>query len=83
MKEDVKVVEGGSDSRNIDLNAGVDEGSDKTASTATAVVASTSDAKGEEYPGLSEEDRMAIDPVHLTQFSSRLDEEDEDYDEEG
>lgn len=88
LTEDVKVVEGGSDSRNFDLNAGVDEGSDKMASTATAVVASTtstgpSDAKGEEYPGIAEVDRMAIDPVHLAQLGSRLDEEEEDYDEEG
>ncbi|KAL0289627.1 UNVERIFIED_CONTAM: hypothetical protein Sangu_2609600 [Sesamum angustifolium] len=75
------------DKRNFDLNTGLDEASDKMASTAAAVVAPTpsagpSDVKGEEYPGLSEMDRMAIDPVHLAQLSSRLDEEDEDYDEE-
>jgi len=39
----------------------------------------------EEYPGwsLSEMDKMAIDPLKLAQLSTRLDEEEEDYDEEG
>lgn len=86
LNEDVKVPEGGPDSRNFDLNAGVDESSDNPASTAVVTTASStgpSDVKVEEHPGLSEADRMAIDPIHLTQFSSRLDEEDEDYDEEG
>ncbi|KAK6121495.1 hypothetical protein DH2020_044764 [Rehmannia glutinosa] len=78
---DVKVVDGvtSDSSRNFDLNAGVDESSDKMASS----TGPSTDVKGEEYPGLSEMDRMAIDPVHLTQLNSRLDEEEEDYDEEG
>ncbi|CAI0421054.1 unnamed protein product [Linum tenue] len=39
----------------------------------------------EEYPGwsLSEVDKMAIDPLQLAQMSTRMDEEEEDYDEEG
>lgn len=71
------------------MNAGVDESLDRTVSSAdAAVIASTSsagqtDAKSEEYPTLSEIDRMAIDPVHLAQLGSRLDDEEEDYDEEG
>ncbi|XP_075507404.1 uncharacterized protein LOC142544221 isoform X2 [Primulina tabacum] len=68
--------------KNLDLNAGVDEFSEKSAPTAdAATVFGPSDWKSEEYPGLSETDRMAIDPVHLAQLSSRLDEDEEDYDE--
>ncbi|KAL0429469.1 UNVERIFIED_CONTAM: hypothetical protein Sradi_0572900 [Sesamum radiatum] len=87
--KDNKVNDGVSpDSRNFDLNAGVDEeNSEKMASNVVAAAASTAsgppEVKGDEYPGLSEMDRMAIDPVHLAQLSSRLDEDEEDYDEEG
>lgn len=77
------VIEGVvSDSRNFDLNAGVDANSEKTAPVPTTAPPPP-DVKGEEFPGLSEMDRMAIDPVHLAPLSSRLDEEEEDYDEEG
>jgi predicted HNH restriction endonuclease len=47
--------------------------------------APTSESKHEEYPGwsLSDVDKMAIDPLQLAQLSKRLDEDEEDYDEEG
>lgn len=77
-----KVTEGvESESRNFDLNAGAGENSEKMDPIPTT--APPPDVKGEEFPGLSEMDRMAIDPVHLAQLSSRLDEDEEDYDEEG
>lgn len=71
-----------SESRNFDLNAGAGENSEKTGPVSTTAPPPP-DVKGEEFPGLSEMDRMAIDPVHLAQLSSRLDEDEEDYDEEG
>ncbi|WCJ39203.1 nuclear factor Y subunit C11 [Euphorbia peplus] len=42
-------------------------------------------ANQEEYPGwsLSEMDKMAIDPLQLAQLGTTMDEEEEDYDEEG
>lgn len=45
----------------------------------------TTETRHEEYPGwsLSDVDKMAIDPLQLAHLSKRLDEEDEDYDEEG
>ena len=44
-----------------------------------------SEPKHEEYPGwsLADVDRMAIDPLQLANLSRRLDEDEEDYDEEG
>lgn len=58
--------------------------------TATTVVDSsssvpTTETNHEEYPGwsVSEMDKMAIDPLQLAQLGTRLDEEEEDYDEEG
>lgn len=74
-----------SDSRNIDLNAGVDDKSEKPVSVPAASTSTgpTPDVKSEEYPGLSEMDRMAIDPAHLAQLGSRVDDDEEDYDEEG
>ncbi|EXB97276.1 hypothetical protein L484_024137 [Morus notabilis] len=41
--------------------------------------------KHEEYPGwsLADVDNMAIDPLQLANLNRRLDEDDEDYDEEG
>lgn len=62
-----------------------------TASQAAATAAPTSSAgptseiKHEEYPGwsLSDVDKMAIDPLQLAHLSGRIDEDEEDYDEEG
>ncbi|KAM0052070.1 putative DNA-directed DNA polymerase transcription factor Hap3/NF-YB family [Helianthus debilis subsp. tardiflorus] len=82
-------------SRDFDLNAGLDENIDKVSAAASdgaappqqppqpAAVAEPSEVANNEYPGwsVSEIDRMAIDP-HLAHANSRLDEEDEDYDEE-
>jgi hypothetical protein len=84
--------------RNFDLNANVDENEDKkaaavaaaaatTAATATAHASSarpTTETRHEELPGwsLSDMDKMAIDPLQLAHLSTRLDEEEEDYDEE-
>ncbi|KAM1811727.1 hypothetical protein ACFX12_028329 [Malus domestica] len=44
-----------------------------------------SEPKHEEYLGwsLADVDRMAIDPLQLANLSRRLDEDEEDYDEEG
>lgn len=87
-KENIKSSDNDNVLQNIDLNSGVGEGGDKTAATLTEPSTSSAgpaDTKGEEYPGwaLSEMDRMAIDPSQIAHLSSRLDEEEEDYDEEG
>nr|GEX38878.1 phosphatidate phosphatase PAH1-like isoform X4 [Tanacetum cinerariifolium] len=94
-------------SRDFDLNAGVDENTEKVAATTDGgaaalpppppqqqepqqTVAAPGGSSAEpreveksEYPGwsASEIDGMAIDPP-LAQISSRLDEDDDDYDEE-
>lgn len=86
--KDVNIGDGANVSRNFDLNHGLEDGVDKTATTVreppSTSSAGPSDAKGEEYPGwsLSEMDRMAIDPLQIAHLNSRLDEEEEDYDEE-
>ncbi|XP_065867413.1 uncharacterized protein [Euphorbia lathyris] len=51
----------------------------------SSAAAPTTEANHEEYPGwsLSEMDKMAIDPLQLAQLGTRMDEEEEDYDEEG
>nr|GEU72819.1 NF-Y protein [Tanacetum cinerariifolium] len=49
-----------------------------------SLLAKDAELKNEDYLGLSLSEiyRMAIDTHNLTQINSRLDEEDEDYDEE-
>lgn len=79
--------------RNFDLNTGLDETADKIATSAPPAGPSLSagpssmgptEVRKEEFPSwsVSEVDGMAIDPLHLARLGSRLDEEDEDYDEE-
>ncbi|KAL8260194.1 hypothetical protein R6Q59_028147 [Mikania micrantha] len=75
----------------LDLNAGCDENTDKGHAAADGgappplllPVAEPIEAANSEYPGwsVSEIDRMDVDP-NLAQVNSRLDVEDEDYDEE-
>jgi hypothetical protein len=56
-----------------------------TTSAPSSSVEPAAETNHEEYPGwsLSEMDKMVIDPLQLAQLSKRLDEEEEDYDEEG
>ena len=76
--------------RNFDLNVDLNENGDSTTPSASVPVASPAksaipELKHEEYPGwsLAEMERMAIDPIQLANLNRRIDEEDEDYDEEG
>lgn len=81
--------------RNFDLNADVDETNDAKAmattssaaavvGTATTPVATASvETKTEEYPGWSLSEMERIDPLQLAHLSKRIDEDEEDYDEEG
>ena len=96
-KENIATTDGANPAaRSFDLNANVDDNEDTkaTAAAATAAAAAaapassagpTTETRHEEYPGwsLSDVDKMAIDPLQLAHLSKRLDEEDEDYDEEG
>ena len=97
-KENIATADGANPAaRSFDLNANVDDNEDTkaTAAAATAAAAAaaapassagpTTETRHEEYPGwsLSDVDKMAIDPLQLAHLSKRLDEEDEDYDEEG
>lgn len=87
-KEIIKTSDGSNDLQTFDLNSGTDDGAEKNDATATVPLISSAapaDTKGEEYPGwsLSEMDGMAIDPLQIAQLNSRLDDEEEDYDEEG
>lgn len=94
-KENVTVTDGSNPTaRNFDLNANVDDNDDRKAAAAAAAAAAavahassagpTTETRHEELPGwsLSDMDKMAIDPLQLAHLSSRLDEEEEDYDEE-
>ncbi|GAA0139862.1 DNA-binding transcription factor [Lithospermum erythrorhizon] len=69
----------------FDLNTGIDDTINKTTmpAAASAVTAVKADAKADECPELSEVDRMVIDPLQVAQMNSQLDEDDEDYDEDG
>ena len=82
----------------LNANVDDNEDTKATAAAATAAAAAaaaaaapassagpTTETRHEEYPGwsLSDVDKMAIDPLQLAHLSKRLDEEDEDYDEEG
>jgi hypothetical protein len=84
---------------NIDLNANMNENDDKkTSAVANLTPADPEPANPslseppptdikhhEEIPGwsLSDVDKMAIDSMQLAQLGTRMDEDDEDYDEEG
>ncbi|KAI3719646.1 hypothetical protein L6452_20548 [Arctium lappa] len=109
MKGELAVGDGATTTggRDFDLNAGLDENTEKVSAPVDAGAAlqpptppppqpvpgtgtgcsSSADPvelKQEDYLGLSlsEMDRMAIDTHNLAQINSRLEEEDEDYDEE-
>lgn len=79
--------------RNFDLNIDLNESVESTpiaseapsSSTAAAAAAPPPEVKHEEIPGwsLSEMEKMAIDPIQLANLNRGLDEEEEDYDEEG
>ncbi|XP_076899129.1 uncharacterized protein LOC143552907 [Bidens hawaiensis] len=64
--------------RNFDLNLDLDENGN------TPIVPIV-EMKPDEYPSwsLAEVEKMAIDPVKLANLNSRVDEDEEDYDEEG
>ncbi|PPR96169.1 hypothetical protein GOBAR_AA24498 [Gossypium barbadense] len=95
VKENTAAEDANQAVRNFDLNAEVDENVDTKASATAAKVAApapppstaepTTEAKHEEYPGwsLSDMDKIAIDPLQLARLGGRLDEDEEDYDEEG
>ena len=90
LKENVSVPDESDPTvQNFDLNADVVHENEDTKAAAAAAQASstapTSETKHEEYPGwsLSDVDKMAIDPLQLAQLSKRLDEDEENYDEEG
>ncbi|KAJ1428304.1 hypothetical protein SESBI_09035 [Sesbania bispinosa] len=88
-KENTAVTEESAQSlRNIDLNANLNENEDKNACTAAQASLpepATTEIKHEEIPGwsLSDVDKMAIDTMQLANLGSRLEEDEEDYDEEG
>ncbi|GFY81206.1 hypothetical protein Acr_01g0010150 [Actinidia rufa] len=90
-KETIKVASDGANPavQTIDLNAELGDNADKAPSTTDAAAASsmrpTSEVKSEEYPGwsLPEMDKMAFDPLHFAQLNTKLDDDEEDYDEEG
>lgn len=104
MKGELAVGDGATTGgRDFDLNAGLDENTEKVSDALDGGAAlqpptppppqplpgcSSSaepvELKQEDYLGLSlsEMDRMAIDTHNLAQINSRLEEEDEDYDEE-
>lgn len=74
--------------RNFDLNIDLNESVESTAIPAEAPSTSKMpppEVKHEEIPGwsLSEMEKMAIDPIQLANLNRGLDEEEEDYDEEG
>lgn len=76
--------------RNFDLNIDLNVTGDSTPKLAGAPPSDsstkpTSYLKNEEIPGWSLDDMklMAIDPIQLTNLNGTIDEEDEDYDEEG
>lgn len=75
--------------QNFDLNMELTESGDSTAITAQASSSTPAktpvELKHEEYPGwsLAEMEQMAIDPVQLAKLNHGIDEEEEDYDEEG
>jgi len=78
--------------RNIDLNANLNENEDKNAGTAVPAslpeptsMDTAMEIKHEEIPGwsLSDVDKMGIDTMQLANLGSRLEEDEEDYDEEG
>lgn len=91
-KEDNAIPDEGAQSvRNIDLNANLNENEDKNASTAAAVTDAPlpdppkPETKHEEIPGwsLSDVDKMVIDSMQLANLGRQIDEDEEDYDEEG
>lgn len=88
-KENIAVHEESRQSfRNIDLNCNLDENEDKNntsiATQASLPAPAATEIQHEEIPGwsLSDVDKMAIDTIQLANLGSRLEEEEEDYDEE-
>lgn len=67
--------------RNFDLNVDLNENYDSSAPT----MKPAPEMKHEEYPGwsISDMEKMAIDPIQLATLNQRIDDEEEDYDEEG
>lgn len=93
-KENTSICEGDPAVQNFDFNSDVpkpvagNENMKKTeAIQATKVPSaeSVSETKQEEYPGWSflDMDQMAVDPIKLADLTTGMDEDDEDYDEEG
>lgn len=81
-KENIAVV------RNFDLNVDLNENGDSAVEpepTSSSTPKPILELKQDEYPGwsLADVERMAIDPVQIANLNSRMDEEEEDYDEEG
>ncbi|XP_042958177.1 uncharacterized protein LOC122293759 [Carya illinoinensis] len=74
--------------QNFDLNVVLDENGDSTTVAAGSGGSSAEpvpEMKHDEYLGwsLSDLEKMAIDPIQLANLSRRIDEDEEDYDEEG
>jgi hypothetical protein len=58
---------------------------ERAAAPASSSAEPIPETKHEEYPGwsVSDMEKMAIDPIQLANLSRRVDEDEEDYDEEG
>ncbi|KAM7522951.1 hypothetical protein LguiA_012853 [Lonicera macranthoides] len=74
--------------RNFDLNVDLNENEDSAVEpepTSSSTPKPILELKQDEYPGwsLADVERMAIDPIQIANLNSRMDEEEEDYDEEG
>ncbi|XP_040993573.1 dr1-associated corepressor-like [Juglans microcarpa x Juglans regia] len=74
--------------RNFDLNVVLDENGDLetvAAGSGSSCAEPVPETKHDEYHGwsLPDMEKMAIDPIQLANFSRRIDEDEEDYDEEG
>lgn len=74
--------------RNFDLNLDLNGDGDSAAVAAAPASSSAEpipETKHEEYPGwsVSDMENMAIDPIQLANLGRRIDEDEEDYDEEG
>ena len=70
---------------NVDLNENADSGAIPAGTPSTSSAKPPIEVRPEEYPGwsLADMESMAIDPVQLAKLNQRIDEEQEDYDEEG
>ena len=92
-KEQKETIDGNSSNtgsvvHNFDLNLGLDENGDTSEATPTATLSAPAtdrhETNHEEYAGwpLYDMDKMRIDPLKLSSLNTRIEEEEEDYDNE-